>query len=209
MIRLYSFRRCPYAMRARMGLHISGVDYEHREILLRDKPSQMLEVSPKGTVPVLILQDGTVIDESFDIMLWALKQNDPENWLTHTPLDTIRPLIETITTDFKHHLDRYKYASRYNEGDTRASIDLSHREQACNILQTFEDTLSASPFLMGEKACLADYAIFPFIRQFSNVEREWWDSKPFPYIHAWLENFLASEIFKAIMKKHPIWAPEP
>lgn len=208
MIRLYSFRRCPYAMRARMALHVSGVEYEHREILLRDKPAQMLEASPKGTVPVLILEDGKVIDESFDVMLWALSQNAPHNWLSPI-MAAMLPIVETVTGEFKHHLDRYKYASRYNKNDDRGSVDTAHRDQACVILQTLETRLTNTPYLMGDTPSLADYATFPFIRQFANVERTWWDAPQFPIIHAWLEGFLASDIFTTIMQKHPVWKAEP
>ena len=203
---LYSFRRCPYAMRARVALKISGVQYEHREVLLRDKPTEMLALSPKATVPVFKYQDGSVIDESFEIMLWALGQNDPQDWLA-PDLAHMLPLIETITGDFKHHLDRYKYASRYS-GTGRESVDLSHREKACAILQDYENILASAPYLMGDAASLADYAIFPFIRQFAAVERDWWAKPQFLHMISWLEGFLASEIFADIMHKHPIWKSE-
>ncbi|PHR91201.1 MAG: glutathione S-transferase [Robiginitomaculum sp.] len=205
---LYSFRRCPYAMRARMALRVSGVDYEHREILLRDKPHEMLDVSTKGTVPVLVLDDDRVLDESFDIMLWALGHNDPQGWLS-PGLDTMLPMIDTITGDFKTHLDRYKYASRYNADTTRGSVDLSHREQACAVLEAYEQRLSKTSYLMGSAPSLADYAIFPFIRQFANVERDWWDTPRFPVLHAWLEGFLDTDIFKHVMQKHPVWQANP
>lgn len=205
---LYSFRRCPYAMRARMALKISGVAFEHREVLLRDKPAEMLAASPKATVPVLILSNGKIIDESFDIMLWALARNDPKGWLT-IGLKNMTPLIEAITGDFKHHLDRYKYASRYSKDESRGSVDYDHREQACDILKEFENILSTQKFLMCDAASLADFSIFPFIRQFSNVERDWWNAPQFPSLHAWLENFLVSDIFTSIMVKHPIWKAEP
>ncbi|MBL4869885.1 MAG: glutathione S-transferase [Robiginitomaculum sp.] len=204
---LYSFRRCPYAMRARMALKIAKIEYEHREILLRDKPAEMLAASPKATVPVLVLSGDEVIDESFDIMLWALAQSDPQHWLK-PGLENMHPLIEMITGDFKHHLDHYKYASRYHADETRGSVDHDHRERACEVLKKLETTLSKQPFLMGTQPSLADYAIFPFIRQFSNVEREWWDTPQFPFIHKWLEHFLASDIFTGIMQKHPVWKPE-
>ncbi len=190
-----------------MGLYISGAAYEHREVLLRDKPAQMLTLSPKATVPVLALDGGRVIDESFDIMLWALKQNDPQNWLA-PGLDNMLPLITSITGDFKHHLDRYKYASRYGATD-RQTVDHNHRAKACDILQSFEQKLEKTPYLMGDQPSLADYAIFPFIRQFSNVEREWWNTPQFSRLHAWLGAFLGSEIFTDIMTKHPIWQAEP
>jgi len=201
---LYSFRRCPYAMRARMSLAVCGADYEHREILLKDKPQSMLDKSSKGTVPVLILDDGKVIDESIDVMLWALEANDPHGWLA-PGLDKMMPIIDVITGDFKTHLDRYKYASRYDDNADRFSVNLDHRDQAIKILEGFEDRLSKNPYLMGEKPSLADYATFPFIRQFANVERDWWDKPQFPLIHSWLEGLLASELFVKVMQKHPLW----
>jgi glutathione S-transferase len=201
---LYSFRRCPYAMRARMALAVANIDYEHREILLRDKPASMLAVSQKGTVPVLIADNDQIIDESIDVMLWALDQSDPENWL-QPGLNTMRPLIDIITGDFKHHLDRYKYASRYESDAGRFSVNLEHRDQAVAILGNFEQILTDTPYLMGDKPSLADFATFPFVRQFANVEREWWNTPVFPKLHAWLENQLSSELFIKIMKKHELW----
>ena len=147
-------------MRARMALRVSGIEYEHREVLLRDKPQEMLALSPKATVPVLVLKDGTIIDESFDIMVWALTQKDPDGWLS-PGLETMLPHIETITGDFKHHLDRYKYASRYAQNESRGSVDHDHRAQACDILKNFEQILTTQPYLMGEKPSLADFATFP------------------------------------------------
>ena len=190
-----------------MALRVSGVEYEHREVLLRDKPTAMLAISPKATVPVLALSNGTIIDESFDIMVWALTQNDPDGWLS-PGLETMLPHIETITGDFKHHLDRYKYASRYAQNENRGSVDHGHRAQACDILKSFEQILTTQPYLMGKDASLADFATFPFIRQFSNVEKQWWDAPQFPALHGWLENFLSSDIFKHIMHKHPVWKAE-
>jgi len=202
---LYSFRRCPYAMRARLGLKTAKIDYEHREVLLRDKPAEMLNASPKGSVPVLILQDNTVIDESLDIMVWALGKHDPENWLG-PDMDEMLTLIKTIQGPFVDHLNRYKYASRYSTGTSRATIDLAHRKKAYEILQHFENILSTTPYLMGAKPSLVDYAIFPFIRQFSAVEKNWWDEPQFPNLHRWLSYFLNGELFTAIMKKHPLFA---
>ncbi len=193
-------------MRARLALSISGEMYEHREVLLRNKPAHMLSASPKGTVPVLILENGKIIDESFDIMLWALGQNDPQNWLAHS-FDSMAFLIDTITGNFKHHLDRYKYASRYTEGAGRESVDLSHREKASALLAGLEDRLAQTKNLMGQTLSLADMAIFPFIRQFSNVEKTWWDTLVFPYLHAWLERHINSELFLGIMEKRKPWQP--
>jgi len=189
-----------------MGLKIAKIEYEHREILLRDKPAEMLHASPKGSVPVLVLQDGGVIDESLDIMVWALGKHDPENWLGPDMGDMLG-LIKTIQGPFVDHLNRYKYASRYNTGTSRATVDLAHRVKACTILQAFERTLGTAPYLMGRTPSLADYAVFPFIRQFSAVETNWWDKPQFPNLHRWLSYFLSGELFAVIMKKHPLFAP--
>lgn len=200
---LYSFRRCPYAMRARMALHVSELEYEHREILLRDKPQAMLDVSPKGTVPVFITHDGNVIDESLAVMRYALSQNDPQNWMLN---NTASQNFITITDgDFKHHLDRYKYRSRYDDTAKRGDVDLEHRKAAVKCLENWEKALKTSPFLLGEKASLADIATFPFIRQFAATEPEWWAQNPLPATGQWLSKWLDSEIFKHIMKKHPLW----
>ncbi len=201
---LYSFRRCPYAMRGRMGLHVSGIDYEHREILLRDKPQEMLNASPKATVPVFIHEGGVVIDESLDLLLWALSKNDPLGWL-ECDRKTADTLIAANDGDFKHHLDRYKYASRYNEDTTRGSVDLRHRIEAEKHIQNLEDRLAKSPYLLGEKQSHADIAIFPFIRQFSNVQPKWWAEAPYPKTRDWLARHIGSGLFKTIMIKHPLW----
>ena len=204
---LYSFRRCPYAMRARMGLKMAGIDYEHREILLRENPAEMLAVSPKGTVPVFVRKDGQVIEESFDIMLWALAQNDPEHWL-EPDMDTMLALIQTIEGPFIHHLGRYKYASWFDKSLKRGDVDRNHRDQACAVLEDFEKRLADRPYLMGEKKSLADYAIFPFIRQFGAVEKDWWDAPQFPHMHAWLADFLADPIFIGVMDKYPLFVSQ-
>ena len=200
---LYSFRRCPYAMRARMGLSTAQIDYEHREVILRDKPAEMLALSPKATVPVLKTKDDQIIDESLDIMLWALKQNDPLNWLGVANLDEMLSVVRLITGDFKTHLDRYKYASRYDETLKRGAVDLHHRAQAVEILQSFENRLADHTYLMGDHVSFADYATFPFIRQFAAVEKAWWDAPALPHIHAWLLELVNSDIFIGIMDKHP------
>lgn len=202
---LYSFRRCPYAMRGRMGLKASGLGYEHREILLRDKPEDMLIASPKGTVPVFITDHGTVIDESLDLLKWAICQNDPMGWLDCDP-EAANALINANDTEFKHHLDRYKYASRYSEDAKRGDVDMGHRLEAETHIQNLEDCLSSGPYLLGETQSLADIAIFPFIRQFSNVEPDWWNAAPYPKTRNWLARHLESDLFKTIMKKYPLWS---
>jgi len=201
---LYSFRRCPYAMRARMGLKASKLDYEHREIILRDKPQEMLDVSPKGTVPVYIKENGEVIEESLDLLLWALNQNDPHGWLDCDRAEA-DALIAANDTDFKHHLDRYKYASRYSDEAKRGDTDLSHRLEAEKHIQTLEDKLTDSPYLLGVKQSLADIAIFPFMRQFSNVEPDWWAASPYPKTRDWLTRHIEYDLFKSVMLKYPLW----
>ena len=201
---LWSFRRCPYAMRGRMGLKISGLDYEHREIILRDKPQAMLDASPKGTVPVFVKDNGDVIEESLDLLRWALEQNDPLGWL-NCDMDEAHKLITDNDTDFKHHLDRYKYASRYSDEAKRGDTDLRHRLEAEKYIQILEDRLTHGPYLLGEKQSLADIAIFPFMRQFSNVEPEWWASAPYPKTRDWLTRHIESDLFKSVMTKFPLW----
>ena len=193
---LYSFRRCPYAMRARMALKVSGARYEHREVVLRDKPAEMVEVSPKATVPVLVAPDGKVIDESLDIMRWALARNDPEGWLERRDPD----LVATIDGPFKHHLDRYKYATRYDDVDPQ-----EHRTAALGVLQTLEGRLGGSSHLFGEHRGMADIAIFPFVRQFAHTDRMWFEAQDIPAVQQWLAQLTGSELFVAIMTKHEPW----
>ncbi len=202
---LYSFRRCPYAMRARMALHVSGIDYEHRELILRDKPASMLKASPKGTVPVFIQDSGNVLDESLDLALWALEQNDPNGWM-----DVYEPdLVVQNDGPFKHHLDRYKYASRYDDTAPRGAVDLSHRDQAETILSKLNQRLEKNSYLSGSSQSFTDIAIFPFIRQFAAVETDWWQSTPYAALRAWLETHVNSDLFKTIMVKHPLWKDSP
>ena len=193
---LYSFRRCPYAMRARMALSSSGLDYEHREVVLRDKPPEMLEVSPKGTVPVLVTPTGTVIEESLDIMRHALAMKDPEGWLERDDPE----LVAANDGPFKHHLDRYKYATRYADVDPE-----EHRSAALDILRQLEARLAKDAYLCGAKRGLADIAIFPFIRQFANADRTWFDAQPLPRLQDWLERLITSELFTGVMAKHAQW----
>ena len=205
MATLYSFRRCPYAMRARMALHVSQINYEHREIILRDKPAAMLAASPKGTVPVYMTDDGTVIDESLDLALWALGQNDPQGWMSHYEPE----LVAQNDGPFKHHLDRYKYASRYDDTAPRGAVDLSHREKAEAILLKLNQRLESNSYLSGESQSFTDIAIFPFIRQFAAVEPQWWNAAPFAALRGWLTRHVESQLFKDIMIKHPLWQDEP
>ena len=196
---LYSFRRCPYAMRARMALHVSETPHEVREVVLRDKPDALLEASPKGTVPVMVLTGGTVLEESLDIMRWALAQNDAEGWLKRTD----EGLIAANDGPFKHHLDRYKYATRHD------SDPEEHRAEARAILMRLQDRLADQPYLCGETRGLADAAIFPFVRQFAHTDREWFASQPWPDLVRWLEGWKSSDLFKAVMVKREQWKPGP
>lgn len=203
---LYSFRRCPYAMRARLALAASGQSVSLREVVLRDKPSEMIDASPKATVPVLVLRDSTVLEESLDVMNWALAEADPEGWL-----DADRALMDELVAQndgpFKHHLDRYKYANRYD-----GAVAEEHRTEASKILLNLDGRLAESEWLCGSRASFADYAILPFVRQFANTDRDWFDAQDWPNLRTWLDRFLASEQFKTVMKKYPQWSagePEP
>lgn len=189
---LYSFRRCPYAMRARMALRYSGVPLSIVEVSLKAKPAEMLALSPKGTVPVLVCADGRVIEQSLKIMLWALAQYDPDNWLGPDSA----ALIEENDQVFKVNLDRYKYAIRYPEQPME-----HYRAQGAAFLQRLEVLLEQTPYLAGDTLSLADIALAPFVRQFAHVDRDWFEQAPYPRLNAWLERFLASELFTAVMAK--------
>ena len=195
---LYSFRRCPYAMRARMAIAYADVSVGLREVVLKEKPPAMLDVSPKGTVPVVIDIDGRIIEESRDVMRWALDQNDPDAWLTGLGLDN--PLILACDDDFKPWLDRYKYAVRFPEQD-----EIWYRGQAEAFLATLESRLGDTQFLNGYALSVTDIAIFPFIRQFANVDSKWWESHPYPNVPRWLDGLVSSALFSRVMKKYPQW----
>ena len=186
-----------------MALHASCVEYELREVDLRNKPDHMLEVSPKGSVPVLILPDGTVIDESFDIMQWALRQHDPENWLgeKNEYLLAAEPLISINDTTFKQVLDGYKYAGSDIDRDRfRAKGEI--------FLRQLEDRLGTTRYLLADELSIADAAIFPFIRQFAAVDAAWFHNAPYPLLNVWLHEIANSPRFAAIMLKHPLWQPD-
>lgn len=197
MTLLYSFRRCPYAMRARLALLASGEPFELREIVLRAKPAAMLAASPKGTVPVLVQDDGCVIDESRDIMLWALGRNDPEAWLAGHDA----ALIETFDTRFKHHLDRYKYAERH------AADPVAQRAAGLALLAELDARLSDSANLCGAQRTLTDMAIFPFVRQFAAVDPVWFAAQPIARVRAWLARHVASPLFEQAMLRLEPWTP--
>ena len=199
---LYSFRRCPYAMRARLALQVAGLAVEHREIALKNKPAEMLCASPKGTVPVLVQADGTVLDESLDIMRWALGRNDPQGWLGGG--DAYRKdawdLIARNDGEFKFHLDRYKYPHRYGLTD-----GLAHRELARGFLDILQGRLALHSFLSGARFGLTDAAIAPFVRQFAHTEPAWFAAQTWRNLAQWLQDFEASAAFAKVMEKHPVW----
>ncbi len=199
---LYSFRRCPYAMRVRLAVASARVIVELREVELRDKPEAMLVVSPKGTVPVLQLQNGTVIDESLDIMFWALHQNDSEHWLNSSWLQNAEQLIRWNDGEFKYYLDRYKYADRYPEHTVHY-----YRQQGELFLTDLEVRLKQNQFLCGDHFSLADAAILPFIRQFAAVDSDWFEISPYHAVKQWLNRFLTSKLFDMVMTKHLQWKP--
>jgi len=202
---LYSFRRCPYAMRARMALVIAGVSVELREVVLREKPAEMLAASQKGTVPVLVLPGGRIIDESIDVMHWALVQSDPEGWRVPNTAEMDK-LINDNDGPFKHHLDRYKYASRY-EGVNPPVNPAEHRAAAEGYLAALDKRLLGSKHLMGDTRSLADIAVFPFVRQFVNAAKDDMQMGRFPGLDRWLKGHVASPLFVAVMGKYPRWQP--
>jgi len=195
---LYSFRRCPYAMRARMALLVSETPVRLREVVLRAKPEEMIAASPKATVPVLVLPDGQVIDESLAIMHWTLGRNDPQNWRQGSAAET--ELIAEADGPFKDNLDRYKYPVRYDDVDP-----LDHRAGGLVFLEKLDGLIQESGQLMGAKPSLADHAIFPFVRQFANNDRSWFDQLPLPALQKWLGDHLASALFTTTMVKYPQW----
>ncbi|WP_223385582.1 glutathione S-transferase N-terminal domain-containing protein [Oricola cellulosilytica] len=203
---LYSFRRCPYAIRARLAIRVAGMTVELREILLREKPEAFLQASPSATVPALVTGDGTVVDESLDIMLLALRENDPEGWLSPPAgsLDTMVALIDEINGGFKSDLDRAKYPNRFPDAEPDRSW-----ERAMARLNGFAPILAChGGWLFGDRASLADMAILPFVRQFAHIDRGRFDAAAEPPLREWLDGFLRSEPFAAVMEKYPVWNPE-
>ncbi|HEY5714786.1 MAG TPA: glutathione S-transferase [Psychromonas sp.] len=195
----YSFRRCPYAMRARLAIAISQQPVNLREIILKEKPQEMLAISSKGTVPVLQLADGTVLDESLDIMVWCLQKSDPQGWLQGDLMEMLN-LIDENDFEFKHWLDRYKYALRFPDNSEQF-----YREQGEEFLMKLENRLSQNAYLFGQQIRLADMAIFPFIRQFASVDKVWFAQTPYPQLQAWLATLSDSTLFHSIMQKYPQW----
>jgi len=195
---LYSFRRCPYAMRARMALRYSAIALDIVEVSLKAKPAEMLALSSKGTVPVLHV-DGRVIDESLEIMRWALGQRDPQDWRLAGDPEGQRltaELIEENDQVFKLHLNRYKYPERHPEQPME-----HYRSEGEAFLRKLEERLQARPFLVAAHLSLADVALLPFVRQFAHVDRQWFAQAPYPRLQEWLQGLLDSELFVAIMAK--------
>jgi len=201
---LYTFRRCPYAIRARIVLAYCEIKVNQVEVFLNDKPQAMLDISPKGTVPVLVLNDGKVndgkvIDESIDIIHWALAQTDQDNWyhgLNDEHHQQINSLIDSNDNEFKPMLDNYKYASRFPE----LSVE-EHRNNAAFFLIRLDALLADNKFLCGDDITLADIAIFPFIRQFIFVDKKWFDQSLYQHLRTWINHWLEHELFLSVMQK--------
>jgi glutathione S-transferase len=189
-------------MRARLALRVAGQAVEHREIELKNKPAAMLQASPKGTVPVLVLTDGAMLEQSLDIMRWALERHDPEAWLPADPASRagIWALIAQNDGEFKHHLDRYKYPHRYGLTDGVAHRDLGHE-----FLNHLQEQIALHGFLGGPRFGLADAAILPFVRQFAHTDKAWFAQQNWPALAQWLSDFEASEAYTQVMEKHPVW----
>ncbi|MGE0350890.1 glutathione S-transferase [Hydrogenophaga sp.] len=197
---LYSYRRCPYAMRARMALLVAGIAFDVHEIVLRDKPAEMLALSPKGTVPVLLLPDGSVLEQSLDIVQWAFAAHDPEGWWARAQGSAQLNLLAACDGPFKHHLDRYKYPERFGDAGDRAR----HRVAAVEaLLKPLDAQLQHAAQLSGQTPCATDIAIFPFVRQFAAVEPAWFGQLPLPALQRWLAQWLVHPLFEAAMVKLP------
>jgi glutathione S-transferase len=200
---LYSLRNCPYAMRARIAIFKAKQTVLLRDIVLSNKPQEMLAASPKATVPVLVLTDDTVLEESLDIMLWSLNETDPDDLLCKKNEQGIVDMLNLINCfdhDFKRCLEQYKCAKRYQENNV-----VECRKACEQFIQTLESRLNSHQFLMSNKESLADIALLPFIRQFARVERQWYLQSPYPNVRQWLNNYLQSPMFTKVMAKYPLW----
>lgn len=189
-------------MRARLALQRADIKSELREVVLRDRPEHMMEISPKGTVPVMLLQDGTLLEESLDIMDYAAEKIDSVCWKKEN-IQNFDEMISKLDGEFKHNLDRYKYPNRYDDVDS-----IQHRDANIPFLQMIDDLLASNEFLSGEEMGILDCAIFPFIRQFANHDRDWFDNLPLQRLLKWLDDCLSSEEFKIVMKKYKQWTPD-
>jgi len=199
--RLYTFRRCPYAMRARMALLQAGRDFEAVEVSLRDKPASLLALSPKATVPVLHLPDGSVIEESWDIMRWALTAPHAQGWWARAQSPENLDLVQRNDGDFKHHLDRWKYPQRYASETLTPDM---HRDKALDVLlRPLEARLRNAPSLGGATPCATDLAVMPFVRQFAAVDPVWFETLDLPSVRSWLNGWLVNPLFAACMHKLP------
>lgn len=199
---LYSLQHCPYAMRARLGILLAQQSVMIRAVVTKNKAAEMLAVSPKGTVPVLVI-DNAIIDESIDIMLWALTINDPLNLLKAedaSQLDTMLELIRRNDKEFKPHLEVYKLAKRFHK-----ESEVADRQRCEGFVAELERQLESSDYLMGDQASLADYALLPFVRQFARVDRKWYLQSPYPLLRDWLNRHLQTPLFTKAMAKYPLW----
>jgi glutathione S-transferase len=196
---LYTYRRCPYAMRARMALLVAGIEFDAHEISLRDKPAEMLAASPKGTVPVLVLPTGEVLEESLIIMRWAFEQHDPAHWWRRAQTLENQGLVSVNDGAFKQQLDRYKYPERFVPSERNIQRD----QAASGLLNTLEQRLASRPYLGGTSPCMADLAIFPFVRQYRAVDENWFDAQTLSATRRWLQNWLESDLFATCMNKLP------
>ncbi|TCI01326.1 glutathione S-transferase [Corallincola luteus] len=200
---LYSLRNCPYAMRARMAIFKAKQPVALRNVVLSDKPKEMIEASPKATVPVVVLSDGSVIDESLDVMLWALHQSDPDNLLQKEiphALTEMLGLIHIFDSEFKTCLEQYRCAKRYHEDNM-----IECRIDCEKYIKQLENRLINNAFLFNNQEGLADIALLPFIRQFAQVERQWYLQSAYPNLRRWLNSYLQSPFFTKVMAKHPLW----
>ena len=201
---LYSFRRCPYAMRARLAIKASGLIVEIREVELKNKPKEFLNISPKATVPIVCISSKQIIEESLDIMEWALKINDPLKLLKHEKLNRIEihSILNKLENEFKQNLDRYKYSSRFDLPNPKL-----YRDKNLQTLNEFNNLLQNNKGICSSNLSLLDYAVFPFIRQFRNVNSVWFDSLELKFLQTWLYELIDSDEFSSIMKKYEIWKP--
>ncbi len=185
-----------------MALHVSETEFEYREIALKNKPPCMRKISPKATVPVLVLEDGKVLEESLDILFWALDKNDPHCWLgrDHEYIEPAMKIIEVNDGPFKYHLDRYKYADRHPH-----LSEEEHRGHCLFFLDTLEGQLKQHSYLLANQITVADIAILSFIRQFAFVDKTWFDSAPYPGLQKWMKSLLHTELFQFTMEKRPLW----
>jgi glutathione S-transferase len=200
---LYSYRRCPYAIRARLAIKVSGVRVALREVVLRNKPAALLHASAKATVPVLQLPDGHVLEQSLEIMRWALEQHDPQRWLRLQDQEDALSLIALNDGPFKQALDRYKYASRHSERPMHA-----WRDEAVELmLAPLNTRLADRLFLLRDTPSLVDMAIAPFIRQFAAVDPRWFDTAPLKPLRTWMDRIVSSQLFDSVMLRFTAWQP--